>query len=190
MRVLGVDPGLTRCGLGVVDSAGGREVRCVAVDVVRTAADVPLERRLLAVGAEVERWIALHRPDVVAVERVFSQHNVRTVMGTAQASGVVALLAARAGLAVAFHTPSEVKAAVTGEGRAGKEQVTGMVTRMLGLADAPRPADAADALALAICHCWRAPMMDRMAAAKARSDELAKIHKARLAAAAREVAGR
>ncbi len=94
---------------------------------------------------------------------MFSQHNVRTVMGTAQASGVVALLAARAGLPVAFHTPSEVKAAVTGEGRAGKEQVTAMVTRLLGLAEAPRPADAADALALAICHCWRAPMLDRMA---------------------------
>jgi crossover junction endodeoxyribonuclease RuvC len=187
VRVLGVDPGLTRCGLGVVDGSGGRQVRCVAVDVVRTPADVPLERRLLAVGAEVERWIALHRPDVVAIERVFSQHNVRTVMGTAQASGVVALLAARAGLPVAFHTPSEVKASVTGQGRAGKEQVTSMVTRLLGLAEAPRPADAADALALAICHCWRAPMLDRMAEAKARSDELAKAHKARLAAAARAV---
>ena len=165
--MLGVDPGLTRCGLGVVDGgpSGGREVRCVAVDVLRTPADAPLAKRLLAVGDEVERWIAAHRPDVVAVERVFSQHNVRTVMGTAQASGVVALLAARAGLPVAFHTPSEVKAAVTGEGRAGKQQVTAMVTRLLGLAEAPRPADAADALALAICHCWRAPMLDRMAQA-------------------------
>ncbi len=178
MRVLGVDPGLTRCGLGVVDSPGGRQVRCVAVDVVRTPADASLERRLL------------DKIDAVNTERKFSQHNVRTVMGTAQASGVVALLAARAGLPVAFHTPSEVKAAVTGEGRAGKEQVTTMVTRVLRLAEAPRPADAADALALAICHCWRAPMMDRMAEAKARADELAKIHKARVAAAAREVAGR
>ena len=182
MRVLGVDPGLTRCGLGVVDggAGGGREVRYVAVDVVRTAADAPLATRLLAVGDEVERWITRHRPDVVAVERVFSQHNVRTVMGTAQASGVVALLAARAGLPVAFHTPSEVKAAVTGEGRAGKEQVTAMVTRLLGLAEAPRPADAADALALAICHCWRAPMLDRMAQARERSAELARRHRARL----------
>ena len=189
MRVLGVDPGLTRCGLGVVDGGvgGGREVRYVAVDVVRTAADVPLATRLLAVGDEVERWITRHRPDVVAVERVFSQHNVRTVMGTAQASGVVALLAARAGLPVAFHTPSEVKAAVTGEGRAGKEQVTAMVTRLLGLAEAPRPADAADALALAICHCWRAPMLDRMAQARERSAELARRHRARLAAAAAEM---
>jgi crossover junction endodeoxyribonuclease RuvC len=191
VRVLGVDPGLTRCGLGVVDGGGGgREVRYVAVDVVRTAADAPLATRLLAVGDEVERWITRHRPDVVAVERVFSQHNVRTVMGTAQASGVVALLAARAGLPVAFHTPSEVKAAVTGEGRDGKEQVTAMVTRLLGLTEAPRPADAADALALAICHCWRAPMLDRMAQARERSAELARRHRARLAAAAAAAADR
>ncbi|GAA0933106.1 crossover junction endodeoxyribonuclease RuvC [Pseudonocardia zijingensis] len=183
MRVLGVDPGLTRCGLGVVDGAGGRRVRAVAVDVVRTPPDAPLPQRLLEVGAEVERWIERHRPDVVAVERVFSQHNVRTVMGTAQVSGVVAMLAARAGLPVAFHTPSEVKAAVTGEGRAGKQQVTAMVTRLLALDEAPRPADAADALALAICHCWRAPMLDRMAQAQARSAELARAHRARLAAA-------
>jgi crossover junction endodeoxyribonuclease RuvC len=186
VRVLGVDPGLTRCGLGVVDGGGGRQVSCVAVDVVRSPADLPLERRLLVIGAVVQEWIERHRPDVVAIERVFSQQNVRTVMGTAQASGVVALLAARAGLPVAFHTPSEVKAAVTGEGRAGKAQVTAMVTRLLALAEAPRPADAADALALAICHCWRAPMLDRMAAAKVRSDELARAHRARLAAAAKE----
>ena len=189
MRVLGVDPGLTRCGLGVVDGAGGRRVRCVAVDVVRTPADAPLAERLLAVGAVVERWIERHRPDVVAVERVFSQHNVRTVMGTAQVSGVIAMLAAKAGLPVAFHTPSEVKAAVTGEGRAGKQQVATMVTRLLALEEQPRPADAADALALAICHCWRAPMLDRMAKAQARSAELARAHKARLAAAKRASAG-
>jgi crossover junction endodeoxyribonuclease RuvC len=189
LRVLGVDPGLTRCGLGVVDGGSGRAVSCVAVDVVRSGADLPLEKRLLTVAAAVEEWIGHHRPDVVAIERVFSQHNVRTVMGTAQASGVVALLAARAGLPVAFHTPSEVKAAVTGSGRAGKEQVTTMVTRLLGLAEAPRPADAADALALAVCHCWRAPMLDRMAEAQQRSAELARAHKARLAAAAKAAAG-
>jgi crossover junction endodeoxyribonuclease RuvC len=185
VRVLGVDPGLTRCGLGVVDGGGGRSVRCVAVDVVRTPADAPVPERLLAVGAAVESWLDRHRPDVVAIERVFSQHNVRTVMGTAQVSGVVALMAARAGLPVAFHTPSEVKAAVTGAGRAGKEQVTAMVTRLLRLDAAPRPADAADALALAICHCWRAPMLERMAQAQARAAELARAHKARLAAASR-----
>lgn len=184
MRVLGVDPGLTRCGLGVVDGGAARSVTCVAVDVVRTPPELGLAQRLLAVGAVVERWIGTHRPDVVAVERVFSQHNVRTVMGTAQVAGVVALLAARAGLPVAFHTPSEVKAAVTGAGRADKRQVTAMVTRLLGLADTPRPADAADALALAICHCWRAPMLERMAAAQAVSADPARLHRRRPAAAA------
>jgi crossover junction endodeoxyribonuclease RuvC len=183
VRVLGVDPGLTRCGLGVVDGGGGRAVSCVAVDVVRTPSDLPVERRLQLIGGVVEQWLARYRPDVVAIERVFSQSNVRTVMGTAQVSGVVALLAGRAGLPVRFHTPSEVKAAVTGQGRAGKEQVTAMVTRVLGLAGKPRPADAADALALAICHCWRAPMLGRMAEAQARSAELARTHRARLAAA-------
>jgi crossover junction endodeoxyribonuclease RuvC len=189
VRVLGVDPGLTRCGLGVVDGSGGRTVRCVDVDVVRTPADAPVAERLLAVGAVVERWIERHRPDVVAIERVFSQNNVATVMGTAQAAGVAVLAAARRGIPVVMHTPSEVKAAVTGEGRADKQQVTAMVTRLLGLDEAPRPADAADALALAICHCWRAPMMDRMAQAQARSAELARAHRARLAAAAKVAAG-
>jgi crossover junction endodeoxyribonuclease RuvC len=184
VRVLGVDPGLTRCGLGVVDGLGGRQVRCVSFGVVRTPADRVLEQRLLGVADAVREAIAEHRPQVVAVERVFSQTNVRTVMGTAQASGAVALVAAQAGLRVVFHTPSEVKAAVTGSGRADKEQVTAMVARLLGLADKPRPADAADALALAICHCWRGPMLDRMAEAKAASEKLAKAHRLRLAEAA------
>jgi crossover junction endodeoxyribonuclease RuvC len=157
----------------------------VSVEVVRTPAEVELSRRLLLIAEAAERAITAHRPEVVAVERVFSQSNVSTAMGTAQAGGVVALVAARAGLRVVFHTPSEVKAAVTGSGRAGKEQVTSMVTRLLGLPERPRPADAADALALAICHCWRGPMMDRMAEAKAASDRLARAHRAKLAAAAR-----
>jgi crossover junction endodeoxyribonuclease RuvC len=181
VRVLGVDPGLTRCGLGVVDGVGGRQVRCVSFAVVRTPADLDVSRRLLRVADAVRAEIAEHRPDVVAVERVFSQTNVRTVMGTAQAGGVVALVAAQAGLRVVFHTPSEVKAAVTGSGRAGKEQVTTMVTRLLGLPEKPRPADVADALALAVCHCWRGPMLDRLAEAKATSDRLARAHRARLA---------
>lgn len=185
MRVLGVDPGLTRCGFGVVDSEGGRTARCVAVDVLRTPPDADLAQRLLAVADTAERWLDEHRPDVVAVERVFSQHNVRTVMGTAQAGGVVALVAARRGLLVAFHTPSEVKAAVTGSGRADKAQVTTMVTRVLGLTSRPHPADAADALALAICHLWRAPMVARLAEAEQRSKALAKAHRQRLAQARR-----
>ncbi|TDQ47324.1 Holliday junction endonuclease RuvC [Actinomycetospora succinea] len=188
MRVLGVDPGLTRCGLGVVEGGGGRVVRAVAVDVVRTPPEAEVADRLVAVADTVEAWIAEHRPDVVAVERVFAQHNVRTVMGTAQVGGVVALVAGRAGLPVAFHTPSEVKAAVTGSGRAGKEQVTAMVTRVLALAEAPRPADAADALALAVCHCWRAPMIARMAEAEARAAEATKRHRARLKAAQKAAA--
>ena len=188
MRVLGVDPGLTRCGVGVVDGSPGVPLRLVAVDVIQTSATDEIATRLLGIEEGIEAVLDAHQPDAVAVERVFSQHNVRTVMGTAQVSGVVALLAARAGLPVAFHTPSEVKAAVTGEGRAGKQQVTTMVTRLLGLGEAPRPADAADALALAICHCWRAPMLDRMAKAQARSAELARAHRARVAAAAEKTA--
>ncbi|GGB93841.1 crossover junction endodeoxyribonuclease RuvC [Cellulomonas carbonis] len=155
MRVLGVDPGLTRCGLGVVDSAPGRRVSLVAVGVARSAPDADPAHRLLTIGAEVERWLDEHRPDGVAVERVFAQHNVRTVMGTAQVSGVVMVAAARRGIPVALHTPSEVKAAVTGNGRAAKPQVQLMVARILGLDTVPGPADAADALALGICHLWR-----------------------------------
>jgi crossover junction endodeoxyribonuclease RuvC len=185
VRVLGVDPGLTRCGLGVVDGSGARQVRAVDYGVVRTPADLAVEKRLLRVGEAVREAIARHRPDVVAIERVFSQVNVRTVMGTAQASGVVAMTAASAGLPVRFHTPSEVKAAVTGSGRADKAQVTTMITRLLGLPEAPTPADVADALALAVCHCWRGPMLDRMAEAKAASDKLARAHRARLAQQAR-----
>ncbi|MBC6448606.1 crossover junction endodeoxyribonuclease RuvC [Actinokineospora xionganensis] len=185
MRVLGVDPGLTRLGIAVVDGGAGRAVRAVAVDVIRTPVDDDLAVRLLKVADGVEAWLDEHRPEVVAIERVFSQHNVRTAMGTAQAAGVVALSAARRGLPVMFHTPSEVKAAVTGSGRADKAQVTVMVTKLLGLTVAPKPADAADALALAICHLWRAPMRDRMAQAEARAAEIARTHRARLAAAAK-----
>lgn len=188
MRVLGVDPGLTRCGLAVVDGTAGRRVNCVAVDVVRTPADSELAVRLMAVSDRVEEWLSTYRPDVVAVERVFSQYNVRTAMGTAQAGGVVALAAARRGVRVEFHTPSEVKAAVTGSGRADKVQVTTMVTRVLQLQERPRPADAADALALAICHLWRDPMRARLADAGRQAAELARIHKARLAAASRQAA--
>jgi crossover junction endodeoxyribonuclease RuvC len=163
VRVLGVDPGLTRCGLGVVDGAPGRPPRLVAVQVVRTPASDELGARLLALEESFDAWMAEHRPDAVAVERVFAQANVRTVMGTAQAGAVAVVCAARRGIPVALHTPSEVKAAVTGSGRADKAQVGAMVTRLLRLPAAPRPADAADALALAICHLWRAPAASRLA---------------------------
>jgi crossover junction endodeoxyribonuclease RuvC len=165
VRVLGVDPGLTRCGLGVVEGEAGRRLRSVSYDVVRTPATDEIGLRLLALERAVESWVALHRPDVVAVERVFSQHNVRTVMGTAQAAAVAITCAARAGVPVVLHTPSEVKAAVTGNGRADKAQVTTMVARLLALGTPPRPADAADALALAICHVWRGGALARLEAA-------------------------
>ncbi len=156
-RVLGVDPGLTRCGLGVVEGLPGRPPALVAVDVIRTPPGDDIAARLLAIEQAIERWLDEYRPDTVAVERVFSQHNVRTVMGTAQAGAVAIVCAARRGLPVALHTPSEVKAAVTGSGRADKDQVATMVARLLRMTDPPRPADAADALALAICHLWRVP---------------------------------
>lgn len=165
MRVLGIDPGLTRCGLGVVDGEPGRKLTLIAVDVVRTDAATELGARLVAIESGVEVWLDEHKPDAVAVERVFSQQNVRTVMGVAQVSGVLIAAATRRGLPVALHTPSEVKAAVTGHGRAEKAQVGAMVARLLGLAAAPRPADAADALALAICHVWRGSAQQRLEAA-------------------------
>lgn len=181
---MGVDPGLTRCGLSLVESGRGRQITALDVDVVRTPSGEPLHRRLLAISDAVDHWLDTHHPDVLAIERVFSQLNVSTVMGTAQAGGVIALAAAKRGIDVHFHTPSEVKAAVTGNGNADKAQVTAMVTRILALQAKPTPADAADALALAICHCWRAPMLTRMAAAEAqaaqqRSKYLAKLKAAR-----------
>lgn len=155
MRVLGIDPGLTRCGVGVVEIARDRSARLVHVNVIRTPPDDALERRVLAISLGIAAAIDEHRPDAVAIERVFAQHNLRTVMGTAQASGVALAAAAARGLPVGLHTPSEVKAAITGYGSAGKEQVAAMVARVLGLDEPPRPADASDALALAICHGWR-----------------------------------
>ena len=165
MRVLGVDPGLTRCGAGVVEGVPGRTCRLVAVEVIVTDPGADLGARLLALDSALAALVAEHAPDAVAVERVFSQHNVRTVMGTAQAGAVAMLAAARAGLPVQTYTPSEVKAAVTGSGQADKAQVTAMVTRLLRLTTPPRPADAADALALAICHVWRGGVQAKLAAA-------------------------
>ncbi len=167
MRVLGVDPGLTRCGVGVVEGTIGRPLALVDVGVVRTSADLPIEVRLLQIARGLDEWIDATSPDAIAVERVFSQTNVRTVMGTAQVSGLALLAAATRGIPVAMHTPSEVKAAVTGSGRADKAQVGAMVTRLLRLTETPKPADAADALALAICHVWRGPATNRIQAAVA-----------------------
>ena len=155
LRVLGIDPGLTRCGVGIVDVETSRSASLVYVGVIRTPPDMPLERRLLAIGEGIALLIEQYGPAAVAIERVFAQHNVRTVMGTAQASGVAMHAAAARGLPVGLHTPSEVKAAVTGYGAADKKQVAAMVARVLGLDTPPTPADASDALALALCHAWR-----------------------------------
>lgn len=158
-RVLGIDPGLTRCGIGIVDVSATRTATLVHVGVIATPADLPLEQRLLAVARGIEDALDRFSPVAVGLERMFAQHNLRTVMGTAQASGVALQVAASRGLAVGLHTPSEVKAAITGYGAADKKQVGTMVAKVLGLAEIPRPADAADALAIALCHAWKGPTL-------------------------------
>lgn len=155
MRVIGIDPGLTRCGIGVVDAGAGRTLSLVSVSVATSPSDDRPEDRLASIAEAIDAALTQFRPDALAVERVFAQHNVRTVMGTAQASGLAMVAAVRAGIPVALYTPSEVKAAVTGSGRAPKAQVGFMVARLLGLDEPPKPADAADALAIAITHALR-----------------------------------
>lgn len=177
MRVVGIDPGLTRCGVGAVEGSIGRSLKLLGADVVRTGPDQDLPERLVAIERGIDAWIDEHRPDAVAVERVFAQHNLSTVMGTAQASGIALVCAARRNLPVVLHTPSEAKAAITGNGRADKKQTGTMVARILGLDTPPRPADAADAVALAICHIWRGGAKARVAQAQqdfARKIELAR----------------
>jgi crossover junction endodeoxyribonuclease RuvC len=174
--IMGIDPGLTRCGVGVISQKSVRDLTLIDVGVILTPVDAPLEERLLGIEREIEAWIERTKPDVVAVERVFAQHNVRTVMGTGQAAGIALLIAARRGIPVAMHTPSEVKAAVTGSGRAGKVQVAEMVKRILNLEVIPKPVDATDSLALAITHAWRGESTSRLASAvKAEKARLAKL---------------
>ncbi len=155
MRILGVDPGLTRCGLGVIEAGASRKVSLVEALVASSAPGDDVPRRLAAIATTIDRVLEEHAPEALALERVFAQHNVRTVMGTAQVSGIVMLAAERRGIPVTLYTPSEVKAAVTGSGRAAKAQVGQMVRRLLGEAVPDGPADVADALAIAICHAWR-----------------------------------
>lgn len=165
MRVLAIDPGLTRCGIGVIEANSTSLISLISVGVLKSAAEEPIEQRLLQIDAQIREWISLHNPDVIAIERVFSQQNLRTVMGTAQVAGVALLAAAQSDIKVVMHTPSEVKAAVTGSGRAKKDQVAAMVQRILKLESIPKPVDATDALALAICHVWRGSGNDRVAEA-------------------------
>jgi crossover junction endodeoxyribonuclease RuvC len=155
LRILGVDPGLTRCGVGIIDSSAGRSVTLVSVSVLMTDKDLELPLRLLQLRAGISALIDEFKPDRIAVERVFAQHNLRTVMGTAQASAVAFIEAAQRGIPVDMHTPSEVKASVTGTGRANKAQVASMVGRILTLPESKLLPDATDALALAICNAWR-----------------------------------
>ncbi|MDA3022622.1 MAG: crossover junction endodeoxyribonuclease RuvC [Actinomycetota bacterium] len=165
MRVLGVDPGLTRCGVAVIEGAPGRTLTACHFGVIVTAPATPIELRLATVERGINALVDQYDPDVIAIERVFSQHNVRSAMGTAQAAAMALLIAGRRGISVAMYTPTEVKAAVTGSGRADKVQVTAMVTRILGLSQAPKPADAADAVAIAVCAIWRGSAQQRIAAA-------------------------
>lgn len=162
MKVLGIDPGLTRCGVGVLEGQPGKKLTLIAVGVIRTPATMPLAERLHQIHCGISEWIDSHQPDEISVERVFAQANRRSAMETAQAAGLALTLAAERKIPVALHTPSEVKAAVTGSGRADKAQVGEMVRRLLGLKEAPEPADAADALALAICHIYQSPITGKI----------------------------
>lgn len=164
MFVLGIDPGVSRCGYGCVEQAPGTSARVTAMGVVRTSVDDPLPERLAALGDELAALLADLRPDAVAVERVFFQVNARTAMATGQASGLALAAAARVGCPVAQYTPNEVKLAVAGFGSAPKEQVQRMVQTLLGLQSPPRPADVADALALALCHLSIAPFRAKVEA--------------------------
>lgn len=168
MFVLGIDPGLSRCGYGAVRATAAGP-RAQAIGVIRTSPDDELPQRLAELQGELRALIAELRPDVVAVERVFFQSNVRTAMSVGQASGLAMAEAVAAGCSVTQYTPNEVKLAVAGDGAADKVQVQQMVQRLLGLAAPPRPADAADAAALALCHLAYAPTRARIAAASGRA---------------------
>ena len=150
MIVLGIDPGTAALGYGIVERSGGA-LRAVDHGCLTTSPELPLAERLLAIHARVAELIALHVPSVVAVERVFFSRNAQTAMAVGHARGVVLLAAAEAGVLVAEATPNEVKSAVAGYGAADKEQVSRMVALVLGMAARPKPDDAADALAVAVC---------------------------------------
>jgi crossover junction endodeoxyribonuclease RuvC len=181
--VLGIDPGLSRCGYGAVQARGG-STTAVVYGVIRTSPGEELAARLAVLEAELERLVHDVQPAAVAVERVLFQTNVRTAMSVGQASGLALAVAARAGVPVVHYSPNEVKLAVTGYGAADKSQVQHMVARLLGLAEPPRPPDAADALALALCHTWGAPM--RAAAGPSAGTPVGKLERAVAAALSKE----
>lgn len=165
--MLGIDPGLSACGYGAV-RRDGRDLTAVACGVVRTPPDAPLPERLATLEADLDAFVRELRPAALAVERILFQANVRTAISVGQASGLALAVAARAGVPVTHYSPNEVKLAVAGDGAAAKAQVQHMTRRLLSLASAPPP-DAADALALAVCHLWRAPLRDGVARAVARA---------------------
>ena len=166
MFVLGIDPGVSRCGYGCVEGGPGVQPRAVAVGVLTTPPSDALPHRLAALGRDLRALVAEFAPSVVAVERVFFQVNARTAMSVGQASGLALTAAAQAGCEVVQYTPNEVKQAVAGYGSAPKEQVQRMVQTLLGLAELPSPPDAADALALALCHLAMAPLRSRVGATR------------------------
>lgn len=155
MMILGVDPGLTRCGVGVIEAGVSRRLSFIHVDVLRSDPKTSQDLRLLEIYNGLVEKIERFLPDTISIERVFAQENRNTVLGTAQVAGVAMLAAAQRGIPVALHTPTEVKLAVAGNGKADKTQVERMVARLLNLNVLPTPADAADALAQAICHALR-----------------------------------
>jgi crossover junction endodeoxyribonuclease RuvC len=163
MFVLGIDPGLSRCGYGALEALPAGGARAVAVGVLTTAPSQPLPARLAELQLELRNLIAETRPDVVVVERVFFQVNVRTAMSVGQASGLAMAEAINAGCDVAQYGPNEVKQAVAGWGGAGKEEMERMVKMLLGIDKPLRPVDAADAVALALCHLAHAPRLRMVA---------------------------
>ncbi|QRN81882.1 MAG: crossover junction endodeoxyribonuclease RuvC [Nocardiopsis sp. BM-2018] len=166
-RVLGIDPGLTRCGYAVVDADGPGRASAVSLGVLRTSPDDDLAVRLAQLQRGLDELLDEFSPSAVAVEQVFFQVNVRTAMSVGQASGLALAAAASRGCEVTQYTPNQVKDTVAGWGGASKEQVMKMVQARLGLSRPPRPADAADAAALALCHLAVAPMRRRIDAVRA-----------------------
>lgn len=172
MIVLGIDPGTADTGFGVVQSAGSR-LAALTCGVIQTRAGVPLERRLAEIHEQIELLLRCHRPDAVAVEELYFGANVRTAFAVGQARGVVLLAAGQQQTPARSYTPQQVKAAVCGHGRAGKDQVARMVGRLLDLPEPPAPEHAADALAVAICELNRGPLTQAVSAAVARAEALA-----------------
>jgi crossover junction endodeoxyribonuclease RuvC len=167
MFVLGIDPGLSRCGYGVVEQAG-RRPRAVAAGVLRTEPDQPVPQRLAALRDDLRQLVAEHRPGVVAVERVLFQVNARTAIPVAQAAGIAMVEGVAAGAEVVEYSPNQVKQAIAGDGGADKQQMERMVQILLGIARPLRPVDAADAVALALCHLAHAPLRSRVPARSGR----------------------